>query len=86
MSHPGPAGMDKRGFRPNPPMPTNLFQDRRVMAGLLVEIASLAEKAPEPVRLMEVCGTHTMTIHRHGLKDLLRRAGVEMISGPGCPV
>jgi hydrogenase expression/formation protein HypD len=78
--------MDKRGFRPNPPMPTNLFQDRRVMAGLLVEIASLAEKAPEPVRLMEVCGTHTMTIHRHGLKDLLRRAGVEMISGPGCPV
>ena len=56
------------------------------MAGLLVEIASLAEKVPGPVRLMEVCGTHTMTIHRHGLKDLLRRAGVEMISGPGCPV
>lgn len=56
------------------------------MAGLLVEIASLAEKVPGPVRLMEVCGTHTMTIHRHGLKDLLGRAGVEMISGPGCPV
>ena len=35
---------------------------------------------------MEVCGTHTMTIHRHGLKDLLLEAGVEMISGPGCPV
>lgn len=67
-------------------MPINLYQDRRVMAGLLVEIASLAEKAPGPVRLMEVCGTHTMTIHRYGLKDLLKRSGVEMISGPGCPV
>jgi hydrogenase expression/formation protein HypD len=35
---------------------------------------------------MEVCGTHTMTIHRYGLKSLLDEAGVEMISGPGCPV
>jgi hydrogenase expression/formation protein HypD len=35
---------------------------------------------------MEVCGTHTMTIHRHGLKTLLGEAGVDMISGPGCPV
>lgn len=67
-------------------MTTNLYHDRRVTAGLLVEIAALAEKIPGPVRLMEVCGTHTMTIHRHGIKDLLLRAGVEMISGPGCPV
>ena len=35
---------------------------------------------------MEVCGTHTMTIHRYGLKGLLSEAGVEMLSGPGCPV
>jgi len=67
-------------------MPTDLFHDRRVITGLLSEIASLAEKISHPIRLMEVCGTHTMTIHRHGLKDLLLEAGVEMISGPGCPV
>jgi hydrogenase expression/formation protein HypD len=35
---------------------------------------------------MEVCGTHTMALHRYGLKPLLAAAGVEMVSGPGCPV
>ena len=35
---------------------------------------------------MEVCGTHTMAIHQYGLKPLLEAVGVEMISGPGCPV
>ena len=37
------------------------------------------------VRLMEVCGTHTMAIARSGLRSLLP-AGVELLSGPGCPV
>ncbi len=35
---------------------------------------------------MEVCGTHTMTVHRYGLKKMLKESGVEMLSGPGCPV
>ena len=34
---------------------------------------------------MEVCGTHTAAIFRHGLRDLLGEA-VELVSGPGCPV
>ncbi|MFQ5893389.1 MAG: hydrogenase formation protein HypD [Nitrospinota bacterium] len=38
-----------------------------------------------PVNLMEVCGTHTVSIFRHGIRDLLPR-GVTMLSGPGCPV
>ena len=67
-------------------MTTDLFNDRRVTTGLLQEIAGLAGGMTDPVRLMEVCGTHTMAIHRHGLKDLLLDAGVDMISGPGCPV
>ena len=37
------------------------------------------------LRFMEVCGTHTMSVYRHGLKKLLP-ANVELISGPGCPV
>ena len=40
---------------------------------------------PRPVRLMEVCGTHTMAIARAGIKSLLPE-GTELLSGPGCPV
>lgn len=38
-----------------------------------------------PVRLMEVCGTHTVAIARGGIRPLLAGA-VTMLSGPGCPV
>src|SRR5450756_1104826 len=38
-----------------------------------------------PVNLMEVCGTHTVAIFRHGIRQLLPE-NVNLISGPGCPV
>lgn len=38
-----------------------------------------------PVRLMEVCGTHTMSIARAGIKSVLPKT-VTLLSGPGCPV
>lgn len=38
-----------------------------------------------PLRMMEVCGTHTHEIFRLGLRRLLPEQ-VELISGPGCPV
>jgi hydrogenase expression/formation protein HypD len=37
------------------------------------------------VRIMEVCGTHTMEIGRQGIRQLLP-GNIELISGPGCPV
>ena len=37
------------------------------------------------VKLMEVCGTHTMAIAKSGIKRLLPEH-VRLISGPGCPV
>ena len=37
------------------------------------------------IRLMEVCGTHTMAIARAGLKQILPK-NIRLISGPGCPV
>lgn len=40
---------------------------------------------PMRAKLMEVCGTHTMAIARAGIKSLLPD-GVQLISGPGCPV
>ena len=41
--------------------------------------------AEKPLRLMEICGTHTMSIARSGIKQLLP-PNVRLISGPGCPV
>ncbi|MBM4274336.1 MAG: hydrogenase formation protein HypD [Deltaproteobacteria bacterium] len=38
-----------------------------------------------PAVIMEVCGTHTMSAARFGLKSLLPEP-VKLISGPGCPV
>jgi hydrogenase expression/formation protein HypD len=63
------------------------LRDERIIKGLLYEIEQKTQKlARPPVKIMEVCGTHTMTIHKFGLKKLLAEAGVEMLSGPGCPV
>lgn len=38
-----------------------------------------------PIKIMEVCGTHTHEIFRLGIRNILP-ANIELISGPGCPV
>ena len=53
---------------------------------LLEDIGEKARALGRKPRLMEVCGTHTMALFTHGLTPLLAEAGVEMVSGPGCPV
>lgn len=62
------------------------FRDKKVIQGLLAEVGKKAATLKRPVKIMEVCGTHTMTIYKYGLKKLLAESGVEMLSGPGCPV
>lgn len=42
-------------------------------------------KVDHPVRFMEVCGTHTVSIAKAGIKQLLPE-NIKLISGPGCPV
>lgn len=37
------------------------------------------------LRFMEVCGTHTVSIFRSGIRSVLPKE-IELISGPGCPV
>lgn len=51
------------------------------------ELARAIRALPLPgrVRLMEVCGTHTMAIARAGIRQLLPE-NVKLLSGPGCPV
>ena len=41
--------------------------------------------AGRTVRLMEVCGTHTMALFRSGIRAMLPPT-VKLLSGPGCPV
>jgi len=43
------------------------------------------KKNARPVRIMEVCGTHTVTACRSGLRTLLPE-NLKLLSGPGCPV
>ena len=48
--------------------------------------AQIREITPERnINLMEVCGGHTITIFKYGLKKLLPD-NINLISGPGCPV
>jgi hydrogenase expression/formation protein HypD len=48
-------------------------------------IHALAKEIGRPLKLMEVCGTHTVAIFRHGVRSLLPE-GIRLLSGPGCPV
>ena len=52
---------------------------------VVTKIKELKSSINGPVRLMEVCGTHTVAIFRHGIRDLLPE-GIKLLSGPGCPV
>ena len=61
------------------------YRDRRIVLGLAARIGADAGRLAQPVTFMEVCGTHTMSIHQHGLRQLLPPQ-VRLISGPGCPV
>ena len=66
--------------------PFSDWRTRKTTNRLLQAIEAETRHLSASLKLMEVCGTHTMTLHRSGLKPLLREAGIEMISGPGCPV
>ncbi|MFZ5759897.1 MAG: hydrogenase formation protein HypD [Thermodesulfobacteriota bacterium] len=58
------------------------FRDRELVGHLAAELNQIVDR---PLRIMEVCGTHTMAIFRHGLRAILPPQ-IELISGPGCPV
>jgi len=61
------------------------FRNAAHVRALAARIARAAERLERPVRFMEVCGGHTMAIHRFGIQGLLPEA-VQLLSGPGCPV
>jgi hydrogenase expression/formation protein HypD len=65
-------------------MKNSAFRDPAIARKLIAAITERAARLPR-VRIMEVCGTHTMEIGRLGIRRLLPDS-IELISGPGCPV
>lgn len=59
------------------------FRDRKTALYFVSEIERKANG--KDITLMEVCGTHTMSIYRYGIKKMLP-ANIKLLSGPGCPV
>jgi hydrogenase expression/formation protein HypD len=48
-------------------------------------VAAIHRTATKPMKIMEVCGTHTVAIAKNGLRDIMPE-NVQLLSGPGCPV
>lgn len=57
-------------------------ETRRRTALLAKALDLLIER---PIKVMEVCGTHTVSIFRQGLRSFFPPR-LELVSGPGCPV
>jgi hydrogenase expression/formation protein HypD len=60
------------------------FRNADLARAVSAEISGLVDPYRH-YKIMEVCGGHTHTIYRHGIKDLLPDQ-VELVHGPGCPV
>ncbi len=58
------------------------FRDKEIAEGLIQKIQKVSTR---PIQLMEVCGTHTVSIFRYGIRGILPEQ-IRLISGPGCPV
>lgn len=48
-------------------------------------INEINERITQPIRIMEVCGTHTQAVLLNGITTVLD-SNIKLLSGPGCPV
>ena len=58
------------------------YRKKELILAVSEELKKISTKE---ITLMEVCGGHTMAIHRFGLHSLLPPT-IRLLSGPGCPV
>ncbi len=58
------------------------YRDPEISRRIIDRIKAVSQR---PVRLMEVCGTHTMSIFKSGIRSVLPDT-ISLLSGPGCPV
>lgn len=62
----------------------NGFKDIELTRKILDRTYNLKNR-PSKANIMEVCGTHTMSIYKNGIDKLLPPY-IQLLSGPGCPV
>jgi hydrogenase expression/formation protein HypD len=58
------------------------YRDGELSGRMIDVLQGLGSKR---IRIMEVCGTHTVSIFRNGIRSILPD-GLTLLSGPGCPV
>ena len=58
------------------------YRDPELSGQIIQQIKKTSQKN---IHLMEVCGTHTVSIFRNGIRSLLPET-ISLLSGPGCPV
>lgn len=58
------------------------YRDKDLCQTIIQAIKKLTN---ERINIMEVCGTHTVSIFRSGIREILPK-NIHLISGPGCPV
>jgi len=58
------------------------YRDPELSRKIIQQIKKTSQKN---IHLMEVCGTHTVSIFRNGIRSLLPET-ISLLSGPGCPV
>lgn len=66
-----------------PKIDFDAFRDPALARELIARIHDIV--GDRSINLMEVCGTHTMSIGRYGFRSVMP-AGLQLLSGPGCPV
>jgi hydrogenase expression/formation protein HypD len=59
--------------------------EKKSFEKIIKKIQSVASQIKGEVNIMEVCGTHTQAISRHGIRNLMPE-NVRLLTGPGCPV
>ncbi len=60
----------------------NEFRNPKLVQALIKKVR---EYSSTPIKLMEVCGTHTVAISKSGLRQVIPNS-ITLLSGPGCPV
>lgn len=59
-----------------------LVEDINLSKDIILKINDYLKK---PMKIMEVCGTHTMSIYKYGIDKVMPK-NIHLVSGPGCPV
>lgn len=71
------------------PVDSKLYRDpvlgRQMIDAVKNQAEIFVKKHGRKLNIMEVCGTHTVSVSKAGFRDTFRDY-IEFISGPGCPV